>query len=249
MEITNQVFLGDSIELMKDMPDRCVDLVITDPPFGIDFARSKVRGYNRNQDNVLDGYNEILPSDYYEFTMQWLDQATRLLKDSGSMYIFSGWNNLKDILIALDACRLTTINHLIWKYQFGMNTYRKYVNSHYHLLYVCKNDKLRKFNSYARFSEDAMTLTGGKAHYADKEDVWIINREYWRGEKTPTKLPGEIIRKILSYSSDKGDLVLDPFLGSGQVAVMSKEMDRNYVGCEIVPDYYNFIQKRLKNAK
>ena len=65
-------------------------------------------------------------------------------------------------------------------------------------------------------------------HYKDKEDVWEIKREYWTGdEKTPTKLPAEIIKKILQYSSEEGDLVFDPFLGSGQTAVVSKLLKRN----------------------
>jgi len=85
-------------------------------------------------------------------------------------------------------------------------------------------------------------------HYKDKEDVWEIKREYWTGdEKTPTKLPAEIIKKILQYSSEEGDLVFDPFLGSGQTAVVSKLLKRNYMGFEIVKEYFDFISKRLKS--
>jgi len=79
------------------------------------------------------------------------------------------------------------------------------------------------------------------------EDVWTIKREYWRGEeKTPNKLPSEIIRKILNYSSKQGDLVLDPFVGSGQVPVICQEMDRRFIGMEINEIYYQFAVKRLR---
>jgi site-specific DNA-methyltransferase (adenine-specific) len=79
------------------------------------------------------------------------------------------------------------------------------------------------------------------------EDVWLINREYWIGDKkTPTKLPAELVKKILLYSSDENDIVLDPFLGSGQVAVVCKMMKRNFIGFEIVKEYYEFAEKRLK---
>ncbi len=82
------------------------------------------------------------------------------------------------------------------------------------------------------------------------EDVWIINRKYWRNEKkTPTKLPSEIIQKVLQYTSKPDDLVLDPFLGSGQVAVVSKEMGRRYLGFEMIKEYYDFAKKRIGNAK
>ena len=80
----------------------------------------------------------------------------------------------------------------------------------------------------------------------DKEDVWIIKREYWTGDqKTPTKLPSELIEKILEYSSQKKDIVFDPFIGSGQVAVVSKKKGRQFLGFEIVKEYYKFAKKRL----
>jgi len=175
-----------------------------------------------------------------------MSEAFRILKESGSMYVFSGWNNLKDILTALDDVGFTTINHIIWKYQFGVVTSKKFVTSHYHCLYVCKNTKKRKFYPFTRFKKTSKTSDGKSLHYQDKEDVWIIKREYWTGDKkTPTKLPSELIEKILEYSSQKKDIVFDPFLGSGQVAFVSKNKGRQFLGFEIVKEYYKFAKKRL----
>jgi len=231
---------------MKGIPDNKIDLVITDPPFAINF-KSKKANYNRNASRVLSGYNEIESKNYYNFTYNWMSQINRILKKSGSMYVFSGWNNLKDILTALDENGFITINHIIWKYQFGVVTSKKFVTSHYHCLYVCKNNNERKFFPYSRFDKNAKTTDGKSLHYNDKEDVWNIKREYWTGdEKTPTKLPAEIIKKILEYSSEEKDVVFDPFLGSGQVAVVSKMLKRKYIGFEIVKEYYNFAKKRLE---
>lgn len=245
----NKVFQGDCIAEMRKMPSGFVDLIITDPPFAIDFQAQR-SNYNRKGARVLEGYNEISADNYLEFTSQWVSQSFRVLKENGSMYVFSGWNNLKDILIALDEVGFTTVNHIIWKYQFGVVTRSKYVTSHYHCLFVAKNKKKWKFNPFARFSKEQRTKQGGSAHYKDKEDVWHIPREYWNGdEKTPTKLPAEVIRKILAYSSDENDLILDPFLGSGQVAIVAKEMKRAYLGVEIVPEYYDFIMRRLNSGQ
>lgn len=247
--LPNHVYQGDCISGMQEIAPGSVDLVITDPPFGIEF-KAKRQNYNRKSSRVLEGYNEIKGKDYYEFTYNWLQGVKQALKPSGSVYIFSGWNYLKDILIALDELEFITVNHIIWKYQFGLVTSRKYVSSHYHCLYVCLDDKLRKFHPYSRYAKDEKTDSGGSAHYKDKEDVWVINKEYWNGDlKTPTKLPSEVIRKILAYSSDPGDLVLDPFMGSGQVAVVSKAEKRNYIGFEIVPDYHALIEKRLSSGQ
>ena len=241
----NNIYNCDCIQGMNSVPKNKIDLVITDPPFAINF-RAKKANYNRKQSRVLEGYNEISAENYYDFTLEWMSQVHRILKESGSMYLFSGWNNLKEILMAIDDVGFHLVNHIIWKYQFGVVTKNKYVTSHYHCLYVCKNDKKRKFFPFKRFSKDAKSEDGHSLHYQDKEDVWQIKREYWTGDKkTPTKLPAEIIEKILFYSSKKNDVVLDPFLGSGQVAVVSKMHGRQFCGFEVVKDYYKFAKKRL----
>ena len=243
----NKIYNQDCIDGMKTIPDGKIDLVVTDPPFAINF-KAKKANYNRTSSRVLSGYNEITKENYYEFTLNWMSQCFRILKESGGMYVFSGWNNLADILNAIEEIGFITVNHIIWKYQFGVVTNRKFVTSHYHCLYICKNDKKRKFFPYERFSKEAKNNEGRSLHYKDKEDVWEIKREYWTGdEKTPTKLPAEIIKKILQYSSEEGDLVFDPFLGSGQTAVVSKLLKRNYIGFEIVKEYFDFISKRLKS--
>ena len=241
----NNIYNCDCIQGMKSVPKNKIDLVITDPPFAINF-RAKKANYNRKQSHVLEGYNEISAENYYDFTLEWMSQVHRILKESGSMYLFSGWNNLKEILMAIDDVGFHLVNHIIWKYQFGVVTKNKYVTSHYHCLYVCKNEKKRKFFPFKRFSKNAKSEDGHSLHYQDKEDVWEIKREYWTGEtKTPTKLPAEIIEKILFYSSKKNDIVFDPFLGSGQVAVVSKIHERRFCGFEVVKDYYKFAKKRL----
>lgn len=245
----NQIYNMDCVEGMKLIPDETVDLVITDPPFAIDF-KARRANYNRTQSRVLEGYNEIRREDYHAFTISWMREVYRVLKQSGSMYVFSGWNNLKTILVALDEVGFITVNHIIWKYQFGVFTKRRFVTSHYHCLYVCKDERKRKFFPYSRYPKSARDSNRRSLHYKDKEDVWIINREYWTGDsKTPTKLPRQLIEKILAYSSQEGDIVLDPFLGSGQVAVVSKLMGRNYIGFEIVEEYYRFAKRRLETNR
>jgi site-specific DNA-methyltransferase (adenine-specific) len=228
----DRVYHGDALELMPRIPACSIDLIVTDPPFAIDFRAQRLN-YNRTGGNVLEGYAEISPDDYENFTCRWLKEAYRVLSGSGSIYVFSGWNRLKDVLCGLDSAGFHTINHIIWKYQFGVFTRKKFVTSHYHLLFAVKNPGNYTFNKVE--------------HYP--EDVWVVNREYWKGKKkTPTKLPGELVKKILSYSSNPGDIVLDPFLGSGTVAVVSKEMERHFLGFELVEDYHRFASERIASG-
>jgi site-specific DNA-methyltransferase (adenine-specific) len=223
------VYEGDALTLLPKVPGGSVDLIVTDPPFAIDFKAQRLN-YNRTGSNVLEGYRDIPEAEYGEFTRRWIAEAGRVLVPTGSMYIFSGWNRLRDILEGIDSAGLTTINHLIWKYQFGVFTKKKYVTSHYHILFVVKDPKHYTFNKID--------------HYP--EDVWVINREYWKGrKKTPTKLPSELVKKILCYSSNPGDLVLDPFLGSGTVVVVAQQEGRHFLGFEVVPEYCTFAQAAL----
>ena len=114
----NKIYNVDCVEGMKNIPENTVDLVVTDPPFAINF-KAKRSNYNRTSSKVLEGYNEISKEKYYDFTFKWMKEIHRILKESGSMYVFSGWNNLKDILIAINEIGFITVNHIIWKYQFG----------------------------------------------------------------------------------------------------------------------------------
>jgi len=244
-EFENKIFNGDCISGMKEIPGESMDIIITDPPFAIDFKATRAN-YNRTDDRVLQGYQEISANDYLGFTRAWMAEAHRLLKPTAGLFVFSGWNNLKDILIAGDELGLTTVNHIIWKYQFGVVCKRRFVTSHYHCLFYCKDDKKRKFYNSAIYDGNQRDDKNKSMRYKDLEDVWEIKREYWHGDvKTPTKLPFELVKKILLYTSDEGDLVFDPFLGSGQVAVVAKELGRKYLGFEIVTEYFNFAKERL----
>jgi site-specific DNA-methyltransferase (adenine-specific) len=225
------IYHGDALELLPLLPDGSIDLIITDPPFAIEFTAQR-GNYNRTGNRVLEGYREISQSEYLTFSQEWMDEAYRVLSPSGSMYVFSGWNQLKAILSALDSAGFQTINHIIWKYQFGVFTRKKFVTSHYHILFVVKNSRHYTFNKIE--------------HYP--EDVWVINREYWKGKlKTPTKLPLELVQKIVMYSSHPGDIILDPFLGSGTVAVAARKLGRKFIGFEIVEDYCRFARERIGN--
>jgi len=245
----NNIYNMDCIEGMRLLPQASVDLIITDPPFAINF-KARRANYNRTQERVLAGYKEIHADQYAAFTRNWMTEAYRVLAESGSAFVFSGWNNLKDILVAADEVGFTTVNHIIWKYQFGVVCRYRFVTSHYHCLFLCKDEKKRKFFNSARYNAGDKDAKGGSLRYQDLEDVWQIKREYWHGDKkTPTKLPAELILKLLQYTSEENDAVLDPFLGSGQVAVVSKQHNRRYIGFEIVEEYYRFAKERLeKNA-
>ena len=230
----NTIYYEDCItNIPKHIDDDSIDLIIADPPFGIRFD-GKGSQYNRKSEFVVSGYGEIKQANYHDFSKAWIKAIYPILKETGSAYIFSGWTNLKDILIAIDDAGFTTQNHLIWKYQFGVFTKRKYVTSHYHILFLVKNPKKYYFNKID--------------HYP--EDVWEIKREYLPGEKkNSTKLPDKLVEKLLLYSSQENDIVLDPFMGNGTTAVACIKHKRNYLGFEINPNAKEIIDINISKAQ
>ena len=198
----------------KYLKDNSVDLIITDPPYGIS-GENLHKHYNRNEASVIEGYIDVSESDYPEFTQNWIKEAERVLKPGGSIYIVSGYTNLRHILNSLANTKLKEKNHIIWKYNFGVFTSKKYVSSHYHILYYVKPGAVHTFNTYAFYGDSEKDETGKSLNYRDREDVWVINREYKQGElKNKNELPIQLLAKMILYSSNPSDLVCDFFLGS-----------------------------------
>ncbi|NHJ01043.1 MAG: site-specific DNA-methyltransferase [Candidatus Heimdallarchaeota archaeon] len=241
----NSIYNIDCREGLKQIDKESVDLLLTDPPFGISFDRMGTQ-YNRKQKNLGDLYTEIPQEEYFIFTLSWLRGVWDVLKPTGSGFIFSGWNNLGDILNAISEVGFRLVNHIIWKYQFGVYTKKKYVTSHYHILYFTKlplnKDHLRTFN---RISDYSVSL--GKLYF---EDVWFINRDYQKGgEKTPTRLPLALTDKCIRMGSEEGDLVLEPFLGSGAVIQSCMTFNRRYIGFEISPEIFQIARNRIEKTR
>jgi len=235
----SRFFNGDCITGAKqNIEANSVDLIITDPPYGINGTNLHLH-YSRNESLVADGYVEIPQSEYEKFSLKWIREAKRILKPGGAIYIISGYTNLYFILKALRKVNLNEVNHIIWKYNFGVFTSKKYVSSHYHILYYEKPGGSRTFNIESRFGLQEESDTGGSKNYCDREDVWTINRQYKpRKIKNKNELPDDLLIKILQYSSNEGDLVCDFFLGGFSTARVAIGLNRKIVGFEISPSIF-----------
>lgn len=233
MEHGKAFFNENCIDGCKEhIPDGSVDLIITDPPYGIHGDRLH-KHYNRKEAFVIDGYVEVPADQYADFSMKWIAEADRILRPGGSIYIVSGYTNLIDILNALKATTLEEVNHIIWKYNFGVYTKNKYISSHYHILYYVKPGGRPTFNTFCRCGAGETNDCNGALNYLDREDVWIINREYRPGKKkNKNELPSQLLIKMIQYSSNEGDLVCDLFLGSFSTAKIAIGMNRRACGFE-----------------
>ncbi len=222
----------DCVSGMKNLPDGSIDLVIADPPFGIDFdGKSSV--YNRDERLVIEGYEESNES-YYEFTAKWLAELPRIMKPESSAYVFSGWTNLDAVLEGARNAGLETLNHLIWHYPFGVYTKKRFVTSHYHIVLLVKNPRKYFFNKIENYPED----------------VWTVKRQYRTGlTKNATKLPLEVVSRCIDFSSRPGDTILDPFMGNGTTAVAAKLNLRRFLGFEINEKLRSLLEKEITSVK
>lgn len=239
MEI-NKAYLGDCIELMKKMSSSSVDLVFADPPFNIGLK--------------YDNYNDTRSyEDYYNWSQKWITETFRILKKTGSIYIAIGDEFAAEINIILKKTGFHFRNWIIWHYTFGQNQRKKFNRAHTHIFYFTKDKKYFTFNNEEIRvpSERQIKYNDKRAHPKGKvpDDVWKISRVCGTFKERignhPCQMPENLLERIIKVSSNKDDLVLDPFGGTGTTAAVAKQLKRNYITIDISKNYYEVINKRL----
>ncbi|MGY8867908.1 MAG: DNA-methyltransferase, partial [Methylophagaceae bacterium] len=230
------VYNQNCIEGMRDnVNSNSVDLIFTDPPYGIEGDKLDAH-YHRDETNVVPGYVEVPLETYDTFSKDWITECARCLRPGGSMYIVSGYTNLHHILNALHSTDLVEINHIIAKYSFGVSTKKKFVSSHYHVLFWQKPDKgkqKRTFNTNVYYTDQ-------KDSYHDRLSVQDMPRAHNPGEtKNKNQLNETFIEKFILYSSNRNDIVMDPFCGGFTTPRTALRYGRNFVGFEMNKNAYD----------
>ncbi|MBD2300733.1 site-specific DNA-methyltransferase [Nostoc sp. FACHB-87] len=246
----NQIILGDCITLLKEIPDECIDLVISSPPYNLGKeyeARQALDIYLESQKNVL-------------------QECSRVLKKTGSLFWQVGAFADKGTIIPLDirlfpileSCGLLPRNRIIWARQHGLHAQKKFSCRHETILWFTKS------NEYI-FNLDAIRVPQkyqNKKHYRGNRkgelscnpdgknpgDIWLFrNVKHNHEEQTihPCQFPEDLVSRIVLATTNAGDLVFDPYMGAGTVAVVSKNHNRNFIGTEIDPKYHQVGLRRL----
>ncbi|HPD19303.1 MAG TPA: site-specific DNA-methyltransferase, partial [Candidatus Goldiibacteriota bacterium] len=231
MEV-NKVYLGDCIKIMNELPPDSVDLIFADPPFNIGIK------YDKYNDNL--SYDE-----YYKWSENWIRETYRILKKDGSIYIAIGDEFAAEINIILKRTGFYFRNWIIWYYTFGQNQRKKFNRAHTHILYFTKDKVQFTFNDKNIRIPSARQLI-----YKDKranpigkvpDDVWQFSRICGtfkeRIENHPCQMPENLLELIIKTSSNNGNLVLDPFGGTGTTAAVAKKLKRNFITMEISKSY------------
>jgi site-specific DNA-methyltransferase (adenine-specific) len=241
-----KVYNQSCIEGMREhVKDGSVDLIFTDPPYGIDGDELDVH-YHRDESNVVPGYIDVPLSQYAQFSQEWINECARVLRPGGSLYIVSGYTNLHHVLNALHATDLEEINHIIAKYSFGVSTKNKFVSSHYHVLFWQKPNKgklKRTFNSNWKYTDQ-------KDSYHDRLSVQDMPRAHNPGQiKNKNQLSEDFIEKFIMYSSNRGDTVLDCFGGGLTTGRTALRWGRKFIGFELNTNAYDAFLPTLENIE
>lgn len=235
------IYCGDAIELMNRWPTESVDLVFADPPFNI--------GY------VYDKYHDDRPDEeYVEWSRAWMAACRQVLKPTGSFYIAIGDEFAADIRIIGRELGLHLRNWIIWHYTFGQNTQTKFARAHTHIFYFTKDPKVFTFNDgllrypSARHTEYQDLRADPKGRLP--HDVWddfprVCGTFKERAGFHGCQMPEALLERIVRASSNPGEIVLDPFVGSGTTVVAAKRLGRRYLGIDLSPEYVKHVGERL----
>ena len=271
-ESENLILEGDNLQILRELPDESFPLIYIDPPFntGKQQSRQSVstkmspegsrigfggRSYETVRGMVL-GYNDVF-SDYWEFLEPRLEEAWRLLATNGTLYLHLDYREVHYAKVLLDALfgRECFLNEIIWAYDYGARTKKKWPSKHDTILVYVKNPKDYVFNAEEVDREPYMApglVTPEKAARGKlPTDVWWHTIVSPTGkEKTgyATQKPEGILRRIIQASSNPGDWVLDFFAGSGTTGAVAEKLGRRFVLIDENPEAIEVMRNRMRNA-
>lgn len=258
----NIIFNQDCIEGMKALEDNTTDLIIADPPYNLSKGNEwkwdnkvKLAGMGGNWNKVMEAWDNISLSEYFTFTISWLTEAQRILKSTGSMWIFGTYHNIGIINVVCQLLNIEIINEVIWykRNAFPNLAGRRLTASHESILWCNKGDKKREYYFNYEYSKNGDFVHDSLKHHGKQmRTVWDISNNKEKREleygKHPTQKPLKILKRIIQLSSKEGDIMLTPFSGTGSECLAAKELGRNYIGYEVNPQYVDISYERLERA-
>lgn len=252
----NTIYQGDCIKILNEKIDEnSVDLIFADPPYNLSGNSLKWKGNKTGGDwyMVNEEWDKMTAPEYIQFTGKWIGACYRVLKNNGSIYISCTYHNLAEVLIVLKRFDFKINNIITWQKTNAMPnmTKRVFTHSAEYVIWAVKGKKwVFNYEELKKINPERQKDGSPK----QMRDVWLLplvqGKERLRGEDGralhPTQKPEEMLKRIIIASSNKGGLVLDPFLGSGTTAVIAKRLGRNWIGIEKSRKYIEAANKRLK---
>ncbi len=246
----NKIILGDCLEIMRDIPDNSVDMTFADPPFNLK------KKYNHYEDTKE-------KEEYLDWCNRWISEMVRITKPSGAIFVHNIPRWLTYFAEYLN--KIAYFRHWICWDSGGAPMGKTLLPNHYGILYYTKSKSHKDFKFYdiryphprCRLCREFLKDYGGKIDQAHGfgpllSDVWSdIHRirHKKRRDEHPCQLPVPLLERLILMTTDEGDIVLDPFVGTGTTAVAAKRLGRKYIGIDIDPQYIKISEKNLKQVQ
>jgi modification methylase len=242
---------GNCIAEMARLPDRCVDMIFADPPYNLQLGGDLFRPEGSRVDAVDDDWDKFDSlAAYDEFTREWLEQARRILKDDGTIWVIGSYHNIYRVGTLLQDAEFWILNDIVWRKSNPMPNFRgtRFTNAHETMLWCSKSEKARYTFNY-------------RAMKALNDDLqmrsdWLLpicsGAERVKGDDGakahPTQKPEALLYRILLACTKPGDVVLDPFFGTGTTGAVARRLGRRWIGIEREPAYVKVAQERIAST-
>ena len=248
--LKNKIINGDSLKELKKIPDETFDLIFADPPYNLQLKKELSRPDRSKVDAVDDKWDQFESfKSYDEFTFRWLKECKRILKKNGTIWVIGSYHNIFRVGTAIQNLGFWILNDVIWNKNNPMPNFRgtRFTNAHETLIWASKSKKSKytfNYQSMKSFNDDIQMRSTWNLPICNGKERLKNN-----GVKVhSTQKPEALLHRIILASSNKNNFILDPFLGSGTTAVVSKKLGRSYFGIEKEKIYYEAASKRLRNT-
>jgi modification methylase len=245
---TNRVLLGDCLACLPQLPTQSVDLVFADPPYNLQLERDLLRPNNTKVDGVDDAWDKFSSfAQYDRFTRAWLAQCRRILKPNGAIWVIGSYHNIFRLGVTLQDLGFWLHNDIIWRKVNPMPNFRgkRFTNAHETLIWAGRDPKSR-----VTFNYEAMKVLNDDLQMRSD---WLFpicsgpeRLKDARGRKAhPTQKPEALLHRLILATTNPGDVILDPFFGTGTTGAAAKRLGRRWLGIESDANYARASEERI----
>ena len=251
LNLKNKIINGDSLKELKKIPDETFDLVFADPPYNLQLKNKLTRPDRSKVNAVNDKWDQFESfKKYDEFTYAWLSECKRILKKNGAIWVIGSYHNIFRVGTAIQNLGFWILNDVIWNKKNPMPNFRgtRFTNAHETLIWASKSEKSKytfNYQSLKCLNDDLQMRSDWTFPICNGKERLKKN-----GKKVhSTQKPEALLHRIILATTNKGDSIFDPFLGTGTTAVVAKKLGRNYCGIEKEKKYFKAAGDRIKKTK
>ena len=249
-KILNKIFYGNCIKEIKKIPNKSFDLVFADPPYNLQIGENLTRPDASKVNGVNDRWDQFNSFEHYDkFCKEWLIECKRILKDNGSIWLIGSYHNIFRLGCLLQNLNFWILNDIIWRKNNPMPNFKgtRFTNAHETLIWASKSKKSKytfNYQSLKCFNDDLQMRSDWLFPICSGKE-----RLKQKGKKVhSTQKPEALLHRIILATTNKGDNIFDPFLGTGTTAVVAKKLGRNFCGIEKDKRYFKAASERIRNT-